>query len=804
MIILMGLSGIAYGQEIYNETYNFHGGGINYNTLADAVAPLAGSNGLNSIGLIDVNFNNIKIIGKLQYYSTPEVTGTNSRQITTGSVFTKLTPFNAYVNGILYGSGQVGWQTISTQSGTQDFYYLVIFQNVNESYAHGLTGIQHMYLYYDRTIYESWVVTGVPPGGVYFNTPQYAAIQINATGATYQSLRPRTGSPGDQQVLNNFNDTLTLTVNRTSSATVWVNLSKNDNIVANGTFNSSLVITNFSGAGVFLSESPNVFNVSNFTLINDGLRTSVFDVAANDFVNRTIISANGTFCYPFCIVPSIQNTSVDISANKQLYLTGETVNLTLTWHNYDATDTYFLGVYNPNGQIIGFIDSGLTSSTTSETWTPTTAGSYYIQVSSFKHGILFNPSNVFTIQDALAVGVDSIYTNKKVYAYGENIFIYGNASRFSRIIVTPYDSQNLIERQYQTSGGMFNYSASLTTGRYFAALQSQGVGCPNPPCWQPVNATSFTVNTSGSLYIAWTNIISPSGGYVYSGTLQNLGYANISATDYIRIDSPVQIGYLNYSVSQYPYSHAVFIPATDASIGVWTAWIIHNDTVNATATLNVQSQGTFNTLPVQRGGHTQSGTLTVSSKTPCISTEDVNIQWRTQNLTNYTVVVYTVDKVEYSTNPIQPFGNINLSFNNNIRYMVTLRDSNYTTWSELIINPRICNAQPSSTIIPPGMQGGGGNPAGAMGNNLLTFMSIPAFWGFIIWVLLIYYVISHSADGSSKNAGLVGFIAANLEAVIGLWSPFTWYILVICWIGAAIFFLQSGIPQTIIYGEKKQ
>ena len=71
-------------------------------------------------------------------------------------------------------------------------------------------------------------------------------------------------------------------------------------------------------------------------------------------------------------------------------------------------------------------------------------------------------------------------------------------------------------------------------------------------------------------------------------------------------------------------------------------------------------------------------------------------------------------------------------------------------------------------------------------DNLLNFFSMPAFWGLIIWCLITYGVASNAKTASSS--AFISFVAANIEAAIGLWEPFTWYILAITWIFAAIFF----------------
>lgn len=79
----------------------------------------------------------------------------------------------------------------------------------------------------------------------------------------------------------------------------------------------------------------------------------------------------------------------------------------------------------------------------------------------------------------------------------------------------------------------------------------------------------------------------------------------------------------------------------------------------------------------------------------------------------------------------------------------------------------------------------------SIANNLTRFMAMPAFWGLILWVLVVYGVASQ--PNTKKDSTLiVAFLAANIEAAIGLWYPFTFYILALTWIIAAILFVAAG------------
>jgi hypothetical protein len=88
----------------------------------------------------------------------------------------------------------------------------------------------------------------------------------------------------------------------------------------------------------------------------------------------------------------------------------------------------------------------------------------------------------------------------------------------------------------------------------------------------------------------------------------------------------------------------------------------------------------------------------------------------------------------------------------------------------------------SSTV--PG-QGGSivstGNPTM---DNIINFLQMPAFWGILIFVFVVIAV----AWKAPAAVGIVALIISNLEAIIGLWAPYTIYVFIVTWIIAAIFF----------------
>lgn len=70
---------------------------------------------------------------------------------------------------------------------------------------------------------------------------------------------------------------------------------------------------------------------------------------------------------------------------------------------------------------------------------------------------------------------------------------------------------------------------------------------------------------------------------------------------------------------------------------------------------------------------------------------------------------------------------------------------------------------------------------------VINFLSMPAFWGMIIWVGVVGGA-SQSKAVNRSSTGYIAFAFGNILAIVGLFAPYTMYILVILWIGAGVFF----------------
>ncbi|MDD5457177.1 MAG: hypothetical protein PHV30_09105 [Candidatus Margulisbacteria bacterium] len=86
-----------------------------------------------------------------------------------------------------------------------------------------------------------------------------------------------------------------------------------------------------------------------------------------------------------------------------------------------------------------------------------------------------------------------------------------------------------------------------------------------------------------------------------------------------------------------------------------------------------------------------------------------------------------------------------------------------------------------------------GEVASSMSSNLLNIMVLPVFWGIILWVLVVYAVASGGKQGEdrSRPIELTAVILAVLEAIAGLWEPYTMFVIAIIIILLGVKFYQG-------------
>jgi hypothetical protein len=91
------------------------------------------------------------------------------------------------------------------------------------------------------------------------------------------------------------------------------------------------------------------------------------------------------------------------------------------------------------------------------------------------------------------------------------------------------------------------------------------------------------------------------------------------------------------------------------------------------------------------------------------------------------------------------------------------------------------NSNSQGGSLNPNPQSNTGNPTM---DNIINFLKMPAFWGILLFIICVIGT-AWKAPGA---VGIVALILSNLEAIIGLWSPYTIYVFIVTWIIAAIFF----------------
>ena len=340
----------------------------------------------------------------------------------------------------------------------------------------------------------------------------------------------------------------------------------------------------------------------------------------------------------------------------------------------------------------------------------------------------------------------------------------------------------------------YNLYTDLDIGSYQAQLYgfaSPGATCqggivydfPYIPlgCYYPHNITNFNVvNRSGNLSIVWQTKMANSSA-IYGDTI-TVAWQNVTANDTVAIydmnGTLAQFYNINQSsVKQIP----VFIPLY--TIGTWNATIFNGSNIlhNATAYLNVLPPGAVDV-------NNSYGITMYWSKATDIVNNPTQLNWNTGTYSgNYNISIklngeevqrtpfigapgqtqqamYTFDKAGAY---IAEF----LNNTNNLQQQATIR-----------IAAGTISTTPSVTNVPSGAEA-----SQDMGDNLISFMAMPAFWGLIIFVLVLWFC----AVKAPQAVAICAFITSNIEAVIGLWNPFMWYILVITWVIAGIYFKMS-------------
>ena len=171
--------------------------------------------------------------------------------------------------------------------------------------------------------------------------------------------------------------------------------------------------------------------------------------------------------------------------------------------------------------------------------------------------------------------------------------------------------------------------------------------------------------------------------------------------------------------------------------------------------------------------------LTLSKYTACVN-DVININAIAPS--SAIVRVYNPNGAPIKSFPINASTTLQYMFLSPGLYEVSIFPYNTPTLGEISTSINI-NSCAGETYIPPEQQGEN------IYSNFLDFMMLPIFWGMIIWIGVSGGMMQVGAShGAMKSAGIISFLFLQILAVVGLFAPFTIYIMVVSWIIMGMFF----------------
>ena len=454
------------------------------------------------------------------------------------------------------------------------------------------------------------------------------------------------------------------------------------------------------------------------------------------------------------------NTLVGIATDKNTtYASSDVLVYNTTWSNFNTNDVYNVFLYNTNtssGRVI-YTFPGTTKPTTSQfQLSDIDVGNNYLYIVSFSQNRNIGQSGTFSVRKSIVTS-DSINTTKSSYAYLETVTIYGNATTLSRVIITPFDGQQTLSRYAVTSA--YSISTSLTSGRYFALLQRQATTCPNPDgCWSTIASKYFTVGSNNILSITWIDPEGDNNGAAEMPVFINVQYTNVTSSDYVTITSPSGV-FINFSVSQYPYSYGFYINDMSRNLGVWSARITNssNSSQYSVGIISVGKPGIF--------GGFGSGTaiMVVSSNTPC-KRDSIRIGWQTSGISKFAFLIRTPSMLFYNGTFSSQTGSVNVTFKSADIYTAEIIDiGNLTTLAHQEISVSDCVTSTSGT--------------GTSGTDALL-------GGGMFAALLFMFVFATIGSEMGGVTGAIlgfggGFVFSAMYGLVPLWGIYLFAILVI-------------------------
>lgn len=352
----------------------------------------------------------------------------------------------------------------------------------------------------------------------------------------------------------------------------------------------------------------------------------------------------------------------------------------------------------------------------------------------------------------------------------------------------------------------YNLLTNLDVGTYTAQLYgfaAPGVACQGGivydfgaqgvdlGCYYPHNTTSFQVlNATPGLYIHWnTKLANQTTLY---GETVSVAWTNVTANDTVSIFDANNTLAQSYNINSSSVNFLnVYIPLY--TTGTWRATIFNgsNQSDNTSSYLNVVPQGAVN-FPNDFGitMFWQQGASTIN--TP------VTLNWNTGDYTGFYNITVLKDGVEVRRTGYYVFNTglnyqASYTFGSTGTYVAQFVDSPNETvqaQADILISTSIVSSPGTGNITP-----ATGQQIQNTGTNLLNLFAVTAFYGLIIWLGIVGTIagIMFKASGSINTGALmfIAVLAATFVALVGLFDPYKWYVLVLTWIFAGIYWRMN-------------
>lgn len=584
------------------------------------------------------------------------------------------------------------------------------------------------------------------------------------------------------------------------------------------TVNSKIKISN-STAVIYQESTFNTASFSYVFLYSTGLYLNMSDSVGN--YDIVLVNSSGT------IVPTPTPIGGGGSSSGQIYFdfTNATpgvvygINASISDANFSSFDTYYIDVFDPTGtEITGFPTSfGTQTFSTGRFYYFDKFGTYTANLSycSFMNPLC--PSIISpTFLDTASLTVNqvaltyNITTDKANYQSGDNVYINATNPGLTKAYITVTNNGGIVTDIAWNSevapNSVKNITAvisnNLPLGRYLVSLADN-------PTYHVVSQVMFNItaipSTPNTLGLGWA--FPPFGIYITgnTGVLTYTSNMNASTVSIYSQGANQNLLLEKSFVASAPNTTGNY-SQTFNKPGIWYAKIVDNND----ATNFLWSNTTVNDAnPTDPDGQ-----KLCKSKENYVCWDKHEYYQGDAYIVNYKLVVpsvityYPTIKIYDPSDNVVKTVKLNYSIWNNTitgaisgKFSTSAKTGIWFVKAEKINqitgedNGEIANS--AASVIGRNVSAGATPPSGdaavaGAGNNLRTLISQPFFWGLVI-LALILYGIRHT-----QVVKEVAIFVIFVEDVVGLFAPYTIFILIGLIIYAAISF-RSG--KQIVTGE---